>query len=52
MQLAARRRRTRGAKFNPGATPAPVNMLALIPEEFLSAGCEAPATQVAFLQAH
>jgi hypothetical protein len=52
MQLAARGRRTRGAKFNPGATPAPVNMLALIPEEFLSAGCEATATQGPFLHEH
>jgi hypothetical protein len=50
--LAARRRRTGGAQSNPGTTPAPVNMLALIPEEFLSAGCEAPATQGAFLQDH
>jgi hypothetical protein len=35
----------RGSAIKPGATLAPVNMLALIPEEFLSAGCEATATQ-------
>jgi hypothetical protein len=32
-----------GSAINPGATPAPVIMLAKIPEEFLSPGCEPTA---------
>jgi hypothetical protein len=33
-----------GNGINPGPTPAPANMLALIPEEFLSRTFEATAT--------
>jgi hypothetical protein len=37
----------RGIAVNPGTTPAPVNMLATIPEEFLSQSFEQPANHQA-----
>jgi hypothetical protein len=41
-----------GSVINPGTTPAPANMLALIPEEFLSRSFEATVTRGRFSPDH